>query len=173
MFFPLPKVPSLAGYHVHGMPVPEAEGSSHSLSASSEGCGFMCRPLVGIHAHWWVMYSLKNCIKVVLSETGCYFYWDAQDEFSEAGRRVRNLILLDFLWCLDVFLEYVVWIIYQSVYIHVCVLDIFVAEMGNLVAICKYNLCLIIVRRLIQEEAVYMQAGKSTMEWESNSSATS
>lgn len=57
-----------------------------------------------------------------------------------------------------------VWIIYQSVYIHVCVLDIFVAEMGNLVAICKYNLCLIIVRRLIQEEAVYMQAGKSTME---------
>lgn len=51
-FFPLPKVPSLAGYHVHGMPVPEAEGSSHSLSASSEGCGFMCRTLVGIYAHW-------------------------------------------------------------------------------------------------------------------------
>lgn len=51
IFFPLPKVPSLAGHHVHGMPVSEAEGSSHSLPASSEGCGPVCRPLVGIHAH--------------------------------------------------------------------------------------------------------------------------
>lgn len=51
-FLSLTKVPPSAGYHVYGMSFPEAKRSSDPVSESCEGCGSLCRAMVGIHAKW-------------------------------------------------------------------------------------------------------------------------
>lgn len=51
-FLSLTKVPPSAGYHVYGMSFQEAKRSSDPISESGEGCGSLCRAVVGIHAKW-------------------------------------------------------------------------------------------------------------------------
>lgn len=48
------------------MPLSEVKGSCDPVLESGEGCGSLCRPLVGIHAHWWVLLLIRVwCIKVL------------------------------------------------------------------------------------------------------------